>query len=241
MNAFGRKHYEDQRRRQSGIFAPDYLSTRPEKLTELGDGLAVRSRYYSGTVPEYRYHIHASENTLLDSEGKNLYTWQNLNDSGDFCRLIRHRNGNRYLVFRCDLYGYSVYELETGKDIHYLPLESEPEKQEDFRETFLWTGAHYDPDSNLLAAPGCYWASTNSAVVIDFTDPLTPQERWLELHEVIDPGYDKYDDLDFDGWDREKGLLVRAFSVEALEYEPLSVPIETLQKLLREGTGYEML
>ena len=238
MNAFDTLHYQEQRRCFSAVFAPDYLSDRPERTTRLADGFTVRTRYFAGMPPSCRYQIHASENTLWDRDGKALYRWQNLNDSGDFCRLIHHRNGNRYLVFRCDLYGYSVLELETGRDSHYLPLESEPEKREDFRETFLWTGAEYHRESGLLAVPGCYWACPTSTIVLDFTHPLTPQERWLELHEILDPGYDKYDDLIFDGWDDEKDLLLRGFSVETLQYEPLAVPIPVLLEKLGEGTGH---
>ena len=59
-----------------------------------------------------------------------------------------------------------------------------------------------------------------------------PQERWLEFHEVLDPGYDRYDDLDFAGWDQERGLLLRGFSTETLQYEPLSVPVSTLKEHL---------
>jgi len=90
----------------------------------------------------------------------------------------------------------------------------------------------YHRESGLLAVSGCYWACPNSTVVLDFDDPLTPQERWLELHEVLDPGYDRYDDLDFAGWDQERGLLLRGFSTETLQYEPLSVPVSTLKEHL---------
>ncbi len=69
-------------------------------------------------------------------------------------------------------------------------------------------------------------------MVIDFSHPLIPQERWLELHEVIDPDYDRYDDLDFVAWDREKGMLLRGFSVETCQYESLSLSVETIRAAL---------
>lgn len=232
MNAFDTAHYNALRQSMSAVFAPAFAGPLPEKREELGEGYTARVQYYTaapGKLPGYPYSVRASETQLLGPDGRVLYTWQDLNDDGEFRRLISHRNGNHYLVFRRDLYGYSVLEVETGREMHYIPAESFPEERKDFRETFIWTDVRYDPDSGLLAAPGCYWASTNSAVVVDFSDPLTPREVWVELHEVIDPDYDRYDDLDFAGWDREKGLLVRAFSVETLTYEPLSVPVETLR------------
>ena len=68
MNAFDTQHYQEQRRRFSAVFAPDYLSDRPERITQLEDGLTVRTRYYNGTPPSCRYQIHDSENTLWDGD-----------------------------------------------------------------------------------------------------------------------------------------------------------------------------
>ena len=64
-------------------------------------------------------------------------------------------------------------------------------------------------------------------------------KKAIELkEELIQNSYDKYDDLIFDGWDDEKGLLLRGFSVETLQYEPLAVPIPVLLEKLGEGTGH---
>lgn len=238
MNAFYMKHYQEHRRICAAVFSPDHASPRPEDIEEVGDGYTVSTRYFSGKVPGWPYALHACESALLDGDGRILYTWQCLNDDARFNRLIRHRNGNRYLIFRSDLYGYSVLELESGRECHYIPLESEPERGEDFRETFIWTGAAYHLESGLLAVPGCYWACPGSTIVLDFQNPLVLQERWLELHEVVDPGCDKYDDLDFVGWDTERGLLLRGFSVETMQYESVFVPVRTLKKLLAEGEGH---
>lgn len=232
MNAFDTKHYQQKWQVCAAVFSPDYASTEPEETEAVGDGFSVRTRYFSGEVPGCPYVLRACESDLLDGDGNTLYTWRCLDDDAVFSRLIHHRNGKRYLIFRRDLYGYSVLELDSGRDSHYLPLESCPEDQKDFRETFIWTGAEYDPVSSLLAVPGCYWACPNSVIALDFRDPLTPQERWLDLQEVIDPGYDKYDGLDFAGWDAEQGLLLRGFSAETRQYEPLSVPVSVLQGLL---------
>ena len=42
----------------------------------------------------------------------------------------------------------------------------------------------------------------------------------------------------FRSWDDEKDLLLRGFSVETLQYEPLAVPIPVLLEKLGEGTGH---
>ena len=236
MNAFDTLHYQEQRRCFSAVFAPDYLSDRLERTTRLEDGLTVQTRYYNGMPPSCRYQIHASENTLLDGDRKALYRWQNLNDSGDFCRLIHHRNGNRYLVFRCDLYGYSVLELETGRDSHYLPLESEPEKQADFRETFLWTGAEYHRESGLLAVPGCYWACPNGTLLLDFSDPLEEQDwaEWLDIQSVVDPDLDEYDDIDLERFGPDGLLYFKTTSAEDGAPGAFTIPAEQVLRLTKK-------
>lgn len=130
-----------------------------------------------------------------------VYTWDNINDDGEFYRLLPHANGNHYLVFREDLYGYSVLEVETGRTMHYIPEKSWPldGRQE---ETFIWTGVAYDAATNLLAVWGCYWACPNSMVFLDFSDPLSEQDCgcWVEMHEIMDPDYDLFDDIDMINW-----------------------------------------
>lgn len=42
--------------------------------------------------------------------------WRNLDTDAKFCSMFRHRGGNHYLIFRTELYGYSVLEME---EIHH--------------------------------------------------------------------------------------------------------------------------
>lgn len=62
-------------------------------------------------------HLCGSESELLDKEGKVQYAWRNLDTDGEFCSLFRHRNGKHDLVFRTELYGYSVLEVESGQEM----------------------------------------------------------------------------------------------------------------------------
>ena len=113
-----------------------------------------------------------------------------------------HANGNHYLVFREDLYGYSVLEVETGRTMHYIPEKSWPLDGRQGEETFIWTNVAYDAATNLLAVWGCYWACPNSMVFLDFSDPLSEQDCgcWVEMHEIMDPDYDLFDDIDMINW-----------------------------------------
>ena len=172
---------------------------------EMSDGFSVRFQNFKAEIG--KLHLQMSENTLFDKDGRECFFWRNLDDDGEFASLIRHADGKRYLVFRFDLYGYGVLELESLRDIRYFPSPSFPIDREDFKETFIWTGVDYDSHSNLLAVSGCYWACPYSVIVLDFSDPMTeqPVERWLDIRSIIDPYYEIYDDIIFDRW--ENGVL----------------------------------
>ena len=187
------------------LFTPEHRAPELDRRTELSEGCSVRFQSFCGKIGSF--DLHMSENTLLDNDGKALFRWRNVDDDGEFAALIRHADGNRYLVFRTDLYGYNVLELESGREMRCIPTQSFPAQRENFQETFIWTDVNYDPVSNLLAVSGCYWACPYSVIVLDFSDPLMeqPAERWLDLRSIIDSQYEIYDDIDFVGW--ENGAL----------------------------------
>ena len=183
------------------LFTPEHRFPELEHTEELADGFSTRFQAFNGEIG--RFHLHMSENTLLGKDGKVLFLWRDTDDEGEFASLIHHANGKHYLVFRFNLYGYGVLELESEQDMRYLPLQSFPAERENLEETFIWTGVNYDPRSNLLAVSGCYWACPFSTIVLDFTNPLIeqPTENWLDVRSIIDPGYEIYDDIDFVSWE----------------------------------------
>lgn len=198
MNVYHTPQYQKFRQEQAFLFSEDCLCQRPGKENELPQGWTVRtSRYqYQGGA------CRAARHQLLDIGGRVVYTWDNINDDGEFYQLIPHANGNHYLVFREDLYGYSVLEVETGRTMHYIPEKSWPLDGRQGKETFIWTNAGYDPGTNLLAVWGCYWACPGSTVFLDFSDPLSEQDCgcWVEMHEIMDPDYGLFDDIEMTNW-----------------------------------------
>ena len=196
MNVYHTPQYQSFRQEQAFLFSEACLCQRPGKEPELPQGWTVRTSRYQGGV------CRAARHQLLDSGGQVVYTWDNINDDGEFYRLFPHANGNHYLVFREDLYGYSVLEVETGRTMHYIPEKSWPLDGRQGKETFIWTNAAYDAATNLLAVWGCYWACPNSMVFLDFSDPLSEQDCgcWVEMHEIMDPDYDLFDDIEMTNW-----------------------------------------
>ena len=92
MNAFDTAHYIRLRQRMSAVFDPAFAGPLPEKREELGEGYAVQVRFYTagaGKLPQYPYSVRASESRLLAPDGRELYTWRNLHNNGDFRRKTR--------------------------------------------------------------------------------------------------------------------------------------------------------
>ena len=146
------KRYRDWRAQYNAVFAPENRSPQQDEQFSLTDGYSIRSKAY---IYDGDLHLCGSESELLDNEGKVRYVWRNLDTDGEFCSLFRHRNGKHYLIFRTELYGYSVLEVESGQEMHYVPVCVHPEEGQKAEEVFIWTGADYDSDTDLLAVIGC--------------------------------------------------------------------------------------
>lgn len=154
MNIAYTEQYEFLLKKYDSIFRPEHRHTyrSEEYIHPLSEEFFIRTCYYEEELDGF--HIHASENFLQNYSGRTLYTWRNLNDAAEFSNLICHSNGRHYLIFRRDLYGYSVFELETMQEFHYIPHQAYPAKGEKFSETFIWIGVEYDVCTNLLAVEG---------------------------------------------------------------------------------------
>ena len=160
MNVYHTPQYQNFRQEHAFLFSEDCLCQRPGKENELPQGWTVRTSRYQGGA------CRAARHQLLDSGGQVVYTWDNLDYDGEFCKLIVHANGMHYLIFREDLYGYSVLEVETGRTLHYIPERSWLLDDRMGQETFIWTNAAYDSATNLLAVWGCFWACPSSMVFL---------------------------------------------------------------------------
>ena len=204
-NIANEKRYRDWRAQYDALFMPGNRLPPQDEQFPLTDGYSVRYKVYchNGDL-----HLSGSENELLDKEGRVRYAWRNLDTDGDFCSLFRHRSGKHDLIFRTELYGYSVLEVESGREMHYVPACVHPEDGQKAEEVFIWTNADYDPDNDLLAVTGCIWACLYSTIVLDFSKPLQPQppERWLDVRHIVDPDDTRFDDIEFVSW--EGGTLV---------------------------------
>lgn len=229
MNIAYTKKYKAWREKYNVIFSAKHRIDQPEETTQLNHGFFVHSRYYAAEVDNLR--LTASDNELKNANGQTIYIWRNLDTDGEFFTLFQHSNGKHYLVFRTELYGYSVFETESGREFHYIPSQAHPEENENSEETFIWTDVRYHAKTNLLSVSGCFWACPSSTLILDFSDPLQeqPMEKWLDLHTVLDCNYDIYDDIDFDYWDDNGDLWLKVLNANSGKYEKLSISKDEIE------------
>ena len=119
--------------------------------------------------------------------------------------------------------------------MHYVPARVHPEEGQKAEEVFIWTGADYDPGTDLLAVTGCIWACPCSTIVLDFSCPLQlqPPEHWLDLRHIVDPDDTRFDDIEFVLWE-SGGLLLRGCDTEGGRCKEISIRTEQIQQSLLE-------
>ena len=187
--------YQAKRQKWDAVFTEENLKETTEFSVE--EYNFVRKKY-SGQV--HGCNIHSSETIVKNSGGEEIYRWRNQDDSCEFIKLIHHSNGCDYLLFRVDLYGYGVFDLLDRKEFFYVPKGP---------ESFIWTDATYNPQSDMLAVEGCFWACPYSVHLVDFKEPMK-ESKWKDLFDILDGGYDNYDDIDFKRWDGDTLYITAA-------------------------------
>lgn len=222
------KRYQDWRAQYDHLFAQENRYAQHDEQIPLMDGYSVRTKAY---LHQGELHLSGSDNELLDKDGRVLYAWRNLDTDAQFCTMFRHSSGSRYLIFRIDLYGYSVLEVESRQVLHFIPSQVHPEQGQKAEEVFIWTSADYDPGSNLLAVTGCIWACPYSTIVLDFSQPLQPQppERWLDMRSIVDPDDVRFDDIEFVRWE-DDALILRGSDTENGQWSQICIQQECIRK-----------
>ena len=145
----------------------------PTKVIQIDDDYIVK--YYYFEDGEDKEHIYACDKrgsvSRLYEKDNLIFEWKNIDD-GLLAKIINHSNGNKYFLFKEDLYGYSVLDLKTKKSIHYIPSESHEKEEEKFVDTFIWYDVNYNSKNDYLAIDGCVWAYPDSIIVLNFSNPM---------------------------------------------------------------------
>ena len=238
MNIAYTEKYQAWRAEYDPLFTQENRCPQFDEISKFADGFSVRTKAY---CCEGMQRLTGSDNELLNGQGQVQYTWRNLDIGGEFCSLFRHRNGNHYLVFRTELYGYSVYEVESGKELHYVPSQVHQKEEQTLEEVFIWTSADYDPRSDLLAVTGCMWAYPYSTIILNFSEPLQeqPVEQWLDVREILDPEYTIYLDFEFARWENN-ALILRSDKEEA-QKEEIYLSVKSIKNALNKLNNKKLI
>ena len=158
-----------------------------------------------------------------------IISWRCIDDRAEFFSLIRHANDKFYLVFRQDLYGYSVLDLASAQIMRFVP-----DAWLDGKESFIWDGVHYLRDWDALAARGCYWAASNGVHLVSFAEPMSEEQRCVDVLDCMQGGYDIYEQADFAGFEGNK-LSLKCFRADTLRYENIKISREQYRERMREA------
>ena len=174
---------------------------------DLGNGYAVQWDSYgecrrakNGVVYKYTF----IQKCHLLHEETILFKYDSIYDMARVSAIITHQNGKSYFLFKTDLYGLNVYDMQSKDMFCYVPEGYQHRYQQIYGESFIITAIHYDEKTNLIAYEGCYWGGTSDVMVGDFSNPMNFNPVLQSVHEQIDPEYECYDDIDFDKWEDGK-------------------------------------
>ncbi|MCL2678482.1 MAG: hypothetical protein FWE85_05460 [Clostridiales bacterium] len=212
-----RAEYEDQLFRVAAFV--------DEEHHRLTDELTRKTKNFFWHQEDYAHHP-CSQNEIINSSGDILYSYSSVDSSAGFCKVFAHSNGKEYAVFSRELYGYSVLDLSSMQDFHYIPAESFAPFGEMHGETFIWCDVHYNRQNNLLAVEGCFWAYPYSVLLVDFTNPMQDAPQ-IDVNGFINKDPDDYVGIDFAAWDNtdlvlsvygEDGVKITVKQEEYLEW-----------------------
>lgn len=194
MNFYGTKEYFDYYK----LKTEELFKMRKEKteIKQLEDNYSIEIDTY--TNDSYR----KGNVCKLYKKEKLIFEWINIYGMTLEPKIINHSNGNKYLIFNEDLYGYSILDLKTLQCMHYLPKESyvDPFSSE-YVDTFIFCHAHYNPYNNYLAIEGCIWAAPYTVILLNFDNPMEAVEanKWINISDELDDYYE----LNFKEWDND--------------------------------------
>ncbi|MCL2014618.1 MAG: hypothetical protein FWG68_00040 [Defluviitaleaceae bacterium] len=185
------------------VFKPANKKAEVERIS--GDLRRIVTDYeIPSENPQYS-GVFCSHNAVYENNAV-LFEYFSIYSNPFFCDKIAYSNGSKYVFYKTDLYGYSVFDMKSRKTFDYFPQcsfwdsdKDTAENLEIVKETFIATDIHFN-FGDMFAVGGCYWACPSGVFLVKISDPMRQFEEYLDLATLID-GYDKYDDIDFLGWD----------------------------------------
>ena len=216
MNYYGTEKYKERMKMLDESIFSRIMFDEPEREKELESGYLVRYYYYADEENcKPGYAPVDGEICRLFKDDNLIFEWKNTDGHSRMASIIHHADGYTYFVFDEELYGYSVLNLDSLQCMHFIPAESYGTYPDEFKETFIWCDCFYNPENNLLAVDGCFWACPGDVIVLDFKDPMTAVEPndWHSIYRKYRCDDPDLDDIEFDSWDNDT-LVCKAIGVK---------------------------
>lgn len=161
---------------------------------QAGHGYTLKYRLCTKYVTDIKVK-ECSEYELYSPDGRKIFSY---NAPESTLHTVTEINGTLYYIYNDNLYGYNVLQLSDMAEYRYFPKASDsfgayPVRQ-DYDETFIWTELFYNPDNNILAVHGCYWASPYEVMLYHIPDIMKPFDAIGCPREFS--GYQYYDTAD---------------------------------------------
>ena len=138
---------------------------------------------------------------LYDSSHNIIFTYLTT-DEAPLCTVVERNNGIKYFFFCRELYGFSFLNLSTLKVIDYVPEETFTGK-----ETFIWCDVIYNPQNDMLAVDGCYWACGTDTMVLSFGSLFNYNGEERIAKDMLENG-SQLDAVDFYCWENTDLLVI---------------------------------
>ena len=222
-NAVNSAQYQARIRQAETLFEGQNF-TRCQTINLSGGYEIVKDAYRLGAAS-----FSGGEYTLFDARKTQIKSWRCIDDRAEFFSLIRHADGKFYLVFRQDLYGYSVLDLASAQIMRFVP-----DAWTLGKESFIWGGVHYLRDWDALAVSGYYWGAPNGVHLVSFAEPMSEEQRYVDVLDCIQGGYDIYEQADFAGFE-DNELSLKCFRADTLRYENIKISRERYREWMCES------
>ena len=222
-NAVNSAQYQARIKQSEALFEEQNFTQR-QTINLSGGYEIVKDAYRLGATS-----FSGGEYTLFDARKMQIISWRCIDDRAEFFSLIRHADGKFYLVFRQDLYGYSVLDLASAQIMRFVP-----DAWLDGKESFIWDGVHYLRGWDALAVDGCYWAAPNGVHLVSFAEPMSEEQRYVDVLDCMQSGYDIYEQADFAGFEGNE-LSLKCFRADTLRYEKVKISRERYREWMREA------
>ena len=103
MNYYGSEEYNQLIKELDKLVYSKCDLLRPTNEIELDDNYSIKYYYYKDIDSSKDGEV-----CRLYKDKKMIYEWKNIYDKSRYATIIKHSDGNKYLLFSIDLYGYSV-------------------------------------------------------------------------------------------------------------------------------------